>query len=72
MAADDGGGQRQRTMMAHEIGQRTMTRKVRSRWRTTMALSIRDEEDNVVLEKAMMTQHGLNYELTNIGGFLPP
>jgi hypothetical protein len=34
-----------------------------------MALSIRDGEDNVVFDNAMMTQHGLNYGLANIGGF---
>jgi hypothetical protein len=43
-----------------------------TRRRTTTALSIRDREDNVVFDNAMMTQHGLNYGLTDIEGFLPP
>ena len=72
MAADDGGGQRQRKTMTCEIGRRTTTGKVGSGRRTTMALSIRDGEVNVVFDNAMMTQHGLNYGLAHIGRFLPP
>ncbi len=72
MAVDDGGRGRQRMMMAREIGRRTMMGKVGSGQQTTAALSIREGEDNVVFDNAMITQHGLNYGLTNIGGFLPP
>jgi hypothetical protein len=67
MAADYGGGRRQRTTMAREIGRRTTTGKVGSGRQTTTALSIRDGEDNVVFDNAMMTQHGLNYGLADIG-----
>jgi hypothetical protein len=55
MAADDGGGRRQRTTTAREIGRRTTTGKVGSGRRTTMALSIRDGEDDVVFESSMAT-----------------
>ncbi len=50
MVADDGGGQRQQTTMAREIGRRTKTGKVGSGRRTTTALSIRDGEDDVVFD----------------------
>ena len=55
MAADDGDGRRQRTTMAREIGRRITTGKVGSGRRTTMALSIRDGEDDVVFESSMAT-----------------
>jgi hypothetical protein len=48
MVADNGGGQRQRTTTACEIGQRTTTRKVGSGLQTMRALSVRDGEDDVV------------------------
>jgi hypothetical protein len=55
MVADDGGGRRQRMTMAREIGRRTTTGKVGSGWQTTMALSIRDGEEDVVFESSMAT-----------------
>ncbi len=55
MAADDGGGRRQRTTTAREIGWRTTTGKVGSGRRTTMALSIKDGEDDIVFESSMAT-----------------
>ncbi len=48
MPVDDGGGRRERTMTAREIGRRTTTGKVWSGLRTTTALSVRDGEDDVV------------------------
>jgi hypothetical protein len=51
MAGDNGGGQQQRTTTAGEIGRRTTTGKVRSGLRTTMALSVRDGEDDVVFNR---------------------
>jgi hypothetical protein len=50
MVADNGGGRRQRTTTARKIGWQTKTGKVRSGWRTTTALSIRDGEDDVVFD----------------------
>ncbi len=50
MVADEGGGRRQRTTTACEIGRRTKTGKVGSRRRTTTAISIRDGEDDVVFD----------------------
>ncbi len=50
MATDDGGGRRQRTTTAREIGRRTTTGKVGSGLRTTTALSLREGEDDVVFD----------------------
>ncbi len=54
MAADDGGGQWQRTTTARKIGRRTATGKVGSGRQTTTALSIRDGEDDVVFDGGHM------------------
>jgi hypothetical protein len=56
MAAEDGGGQWQRTTTARKIRQRTMMGKVGNRRQTMTALSIRDREDDVVFNGSHMVQ----------------
>jgi hypothetical protein len=59
MAVDDGGGQRQQTTTAREIGRRTTTGKVGSGQQTTMALSIRDGDNNVVFDGGHMVTYDI-------------
>ncbi len=56
MAADNSGGQWQQMRMACKIGWRTTMGKVVSGRKITMALSIRDGEDDVVFDGGHMVQ----------------
>jgi hypothetical protein len=61
MVADNGSGRRQQTRMAREK-QRTTTGKVGSGRQTTMALSIRDGEDNVVFDDQVANNDGIKHK----------
>jgi hypothetical protein len=51
MVADNGGKQRQQTMMAREIRWGTTTGKVESGQQTLTALSVRDGEEDVAFDR---------------------